>query len=282
MGPMDTLRQAVDRRTALVALLAAAAGGARSRPMQPDDDPAASAIWQKIHASVFEGRRIDPAPPGALLLEAPLRAIDAAVVPVAIRSRFSGPPVKRIALVIDANPSPLGAFFGFTADSGRAEVETRIRVDAYSHVRAIAETADGHLYMTTRFVKASGGCSAPAGADAALARANLGKMNLRVEDAVVAESPARVQLAISHPNHSGLAMDQYTRQFTPSHFVRLVEVRDGGRPVFSADVDIAISENPNFRFWFLPHGSGGELQARVTDSRDMHFEATQRYGDRVL
>mgnify|MGYP002150436774 CR=1 FL=1 len=52
-----------------------------------------------------------------------------------------------------------------------AEIETRVRVDAYSHVRAIAEASDGQLYAVTRFVKASGGCSAPAGSDAQAAAA---------------------------------------------------------------------------------------------------------------
>lgn len=38
---------------------------------------------------------------------------------------------------------------------------TRVRVDDYSYVRAVAETADGKLHMVKAFVKASGGCSAP-------------------------------------------------------------------------------------------------------------------------
>ena len=83
--------------------------------------------------------------------------------------------------------------------------------------------------------------------------------------------PVLAQLTISHPNHSGLAMDQYTRQFTPAHYVRKIDVSRGGKPVFSADVDFSMSENPSFRFHFLPQG-GGELRASVVDSQERRFE----------
>ena len=48
-------------------------------------------------------------------------------------------------------------------------IETRVRVDQYTNVHAVAETADGKLFVSTVFVKAAGGCSAPTGnnADAA-------------------------------------------------------------------------------------------------------------------
>jgi len=254
----------------LAAAALAAAGAATAaettalRNLQPGDDPAASPVWQKVQASLFEGRAIAPAPAGMLQLDAPARAVDAAVVPIAIRSKFphtAANYVARLYLIIDANPSPISGIFGFTPESGRAEVETRVRVDAYSHVRAIAETSDGKLYGVTRFVKASGGCSAPPGSDAKAALATL---------------------MIDHPNHSGLAMDQYTRQFTPAHYVRKVEVSYAGKPVFSADVDFSMSENPNFRFWFQPQlagGGAGELRATVVDSQELRFVAAQALRD---
>lgn len=251
--------------------------------LKPDDDPAASPVWQKVRASLFEGREIAPAPAGMLVLEAPARAIDAAVVPVAIRARFPQLPgnyVSRLYLIIDANPSPISGIFAFTPESGRAEVETRVRVDAYSHVRAIAETSDGRLFGVSRFVKASGGCSAPAGGDAQAALASLGQMRFRVDGPVNGTKPVLATLVIDHPNHSGLAMDQYTRQFTPAHFVRKVEVTYSGRPVFAADVDFSMSENPNFRFWFQPQGPG-ELRATVVDSHDLRFVAAQAVRDTV-
>ncbi len=149
-----------------------------------------------------------------------------------------------------------------------------MRVDDYSHLRAIAETSEGQLFMTTRFVKASGGCSAPAGGDALAAQASFGQMRFRIEGDLKGREPILAQLLINHPNHSGLAMDQATRQYTPAHYVRKIDVTYGGRPVMSADVDFSMSENPNFRFYFLPQ-PGGELRATVVDSRDLRFVAAQ-------
>jgi sulfur-oxidizing protein SoxY len=71
-------------------------------------------------------------------------------------------------------------------------------------------------------------------------------------------------------------MDQVSRLFTPAHFVRQVRITYGGQPVMSADVDFSISENPNFRFYFLPRGDG-ELKAEVVDSNDLRFESALKY-----
>ena len=267
----------LSRRRHLGQLLAISAWGAAPAlaQLKSGEDPEASEVWKKVRASLFEQRPIVTPAEDVLQLEAPARAEDAAVVPIAIRTRFPQSReryVDRLWLVIDNNPSPISAIFRFTPDSGRADIETRVRVDEYTHVRAIAETNDGKLYMTTRFVKASGGCSAPPGKDQAAALATLGRMKFRVEGEVDRNKPVLAQLMISHPNNSGLAMDQATRQFTPAHFVRKVDVSYAGRPVMSADVDFSISENPNFRFYFVPRGAG-ELKAEVVDSDELRFES---------
>jgi sulfur-oxidizing protein SoxY len=83
------------------------------------------------------------------------------------------------------------------------------------------------------------------------------------------------QLMISHPNDSGLAMDQVTRTYAQPHFVRQVDVSYAGKPVMRADVDFSISENPNFRFYFVP-GVGGDLEAKVVDNQDLAFATTMR------
>jgi sulfur-oxidizing protein SoxY len=242
-----------------------------------DNDPEASPIWQKVRADLFAGAAIAPGD-SVVLLETPKRAEDAAIVPVAIRAKFpqtSGRYIQKLWLIIDNNPSPIAAVFQLSPESGRADIETRIRVEQYTYVRAIAMTNDGKLYMASNYVKASGGCSAPASKDAETAKANLGKMRIRVDEALVADRPARAQLMISHPNDSGLAMDQITRTYAMPHFVRSIEVRHDGKLIMSADVDFSISENPNFRFYFLP-GSGGELDVKAVDNKDLEFTASMR------
>jgi sulfur-oxidizing protein SoxY len=238
--------------------------------------PARSAdpeTWPVIRASLFQDRPIEEAAGELLRLDAPNRAEDAAVVPIAIHTGIDQQThryVQRTWLVIDQNPSPVAAVFNFTPDSGRADIETRVRVNAYTLVRAIAELNDGSLHMVSRFVKASGGCSAPASKDPAEALATLGKMKVRVDGEVEIGKPVLAQLMISHPNDSGLAMDQLSRNYTPAHFVREITVSYAGKAVLSADVDISISENPNFRFWFIPR-TPGELAVEAVDSKDLHF-----------
>ena len=263
------------RLIAIAAVVALTAGGARAQDANPD--PAASVVWKKVHESVFANADIAPAD-GIVSLETPKRAEDAAVVPVAIRAAIaqrSDRYIDTLWLVIDNNPSPIAAVFHFTLASGRADMETRIRVEQYTHVRAIARTNDGKLYMAVNYVKASGGCSAPAGKDAAAARASLGRMRIRVDDAAASGKPVLAQLMISHPNDSGLAMDQVTRTYATPHFVRDIDVSYAGKPLMRADVDFSISENPNFRFYFVP-GEGGELQAKVVDNQDLTFSTSVR------
>jgi sulfur-oxidizing protein SoxY len=242
-----------------------------------DADPEASAIWQKVRADLFAGARIAPAD-GVLSLEVPARAQDAAVVPLTIRAQFPQTAeryIDKVWLIVDNNPSPVAAVFQFTRRSGRADIETRIRVEQYTHVRAIAATNDGSLYMASRYVKAAGGCSAPPGADAAAAKANLGKMRLILDEAPPPGQPALARLMISHPNASGLAMDQVTRTYAPPHFVRSIEVRYAGELVLQADVDFTISENPSFRF-YLVRADEGTLEARVVDNQDLVFTNSVR------
>ena len=271
------------RRSALGVALLAGLGPSAWAQVKTGENPEASPIWQKVRANLFQSRPITAAAADMLSLDAPVRADDAAVVPIAIRTRApqtGGKRIDKVYLVIDNNPSPISAIFQFTPLAGRADIETRVRIDEYTHVRAIAETSDGQLLMATRFLKAAGGCSAPPGKDAQAALATLGRMKFRVETDPAADPkgdrPVLAQLMISHPNNSGLAMDQVSRLFTPAHFVRQLRVTYGGELVMSADVDFSISENPNFRFYFLPKG-GGELKAEVIDSNDLKFETALSY-----
>jgi len=257
----------------ILALGLAVPGAARAQDPSPADSP----VWAKVHASLFGNAPLAPAD-GVVTLDTPKRAEDAAIVPLAIRAQFPQTKERQIEtiwLIIDNNPSPVAAVFRFTLESGRADIETRVRIEEYTHVRAIARTNDGKLYMASNYIKASGGCSAPAGKDAIAARANVGKMRLRVGDPVEPGRPAVAQLMISHPNDSGLAMDQVTRSYATPHFVRRVEVRYDGKPIMNADVDFSISENPNFRFYFVPTGDG-ELDAKVVDNQDLEFTARMK------
>jgi sulfur-oxidizing protein SoxY len=234
-------------RSAAIAALAMTFGLGVNTGARADD----AAIWDGIREATFGTHEIQDGA-GKVTLEAPYRAEDASTVPLTIRLPADfAKGVKALTLIIDKNPSPIVATFtyGEAAGSGERVLATRVRIDQYSNVRAIAETTDGHIYMTTKFVKASGGCSAPASKDAEEAAKTLGKM--QVKTAVKDSADAAIQEAqvmIKHPNNSGLQMDQVTGLYTPAHFVDKIDVKTGDKLVFSMTGGISISENPNFRF----------------------------------
>jgi sulfur-oxidizing protein SoxY len=250
---------------ALAAFVAPAGANEKAEP-----DPAQSTYWEPIRKIMFGEREILDGR-DVLRVYLPLRADDASTVPVTVKAQIDQKPeyyLKTIYLIVERNPSPAAGVFHFTVDSGRVQLETRLRFEDFSHVRAIGETSDGKLYMSSRWVKAAGGCSAP-NARNFVPAALLGKMKFKFEDETVKyDEPALVQLMIRHPNESALAGD-----FDPSkaaRFVRSVSVSYAGKPVMSAEVDFSISENPSFRFTFVPH-QPGELRAEVEDTYDQRY-----------
>jgi sulfur-oxidizing protein SoxY len=225
-------------------------------------------IWNNLLKPEYFAQQAIEESDSLIELEAPVRAEDPALVPFKIVSKIKQARdnyIKRILVLVDNNPFPFVGDFDFSPESGKADVAMRIRINSNSYIRAIAQMNDGKLIMTKKFVKASGGCSAPIGANLDEAMSRLGKMKFRLEgDAKVGE-PTSVQLMISHPNITGMQMDQVTRFIKKAHFVKDVKVSFNGKPVFSAKTDIAISTDPNFRFYFVPD-KAGELKAEVTDT----------------
>lgn len=253
-----------------VAMLQGAASAARA------DAPAPYDPWPSLQQEIFKGRAMQDGN-GVLAIEMPGRAEDAAIVPVTLRLKL--PPgdarkVSAVTLVIDQNPSPLAARFELGRDAGVSEISTRVRVNSYTDVHAIAELSDGQLYMVKTFVKASGGCSVPAAKDAVEARNNLGQIRFRqfAKAGDGHSSGAReAQIMIGHPNNSGLQMDQLTRAYTPAFFVNEMQVWLDDAPVLSMEGGISISENPNFQFSYVPTG-GKQFRVEAKDTEGHVFQ----------
>ena len=111
--------------------------------------------------------------------------------------------------------------------------------------------SDGQLYGVKSYVKASGGCSAPAASNADAAKSTLGQMKFRAFPPVGDALP-EAQIMLRHPQNSGLQMDQVTRLYVPPFFVETLEVWQGDDLVLALDGGIAISEDPNLRFNYRP------------------------------
>ena len=250
-------------------LVFALLGPARAEPTEAER----MARWSDLKHAIFGDRVVEDA--GTLVaIDAPERAEDAAIVPVAIQvSDALASRVRGLYLVIDNNPSPLAAHFVLGPLAEGRKIATRVRIDDYTYLHAVAETADGGLYVAARFIKAAGGCSAPAGKDQALALERLGKIKLTLADRSGPDAPIAVKLLVSHPNSSGLQMDQATRNYIPADFMQSLDITYNGQSVFRLESDIAISEDPSFRFSFRPPdpAAPGVIKAEILDSSQRHF-----------
>jgi sulfur-oxidizing protein SoxY len=205
-------------------------------------------------------------------VEMPYRAEDAAIVPVTLHTILPAGDTRRvvaITLVIDQNPAPMAARFELGQDSAVSQISTRVRVNNYTEVHAVAELSDGKLYVAKTYVKASGGCSAPAAKNADEAKGKLGQMRFR-QFARPGEGPVsgtrEAQIMIGHPNNSGLQMDQLTQLYVPAFFVNELQVLQDDKLILKMTGGISISEDPNIRFTYVPDGAKRvRVEAKDTD-----------------
>ena len=144
-------------------------------------------------------------------------------------------------------------------------------MNQYTRVQAVAETTDGRLYMTQDFIKAAGGCSAPAGSNDEEALRALGQMKLRLLSDFAPGRPVTAQLLIRHPNFNGMQMDQVTRLMTPARFLDRTDITYNGAQVMQVSSDISLSTDPAITFSFVPPGPG-KLDVVAHDSKGSTFE----------
>ena len=250
----------------IAALLLAGPAAAQDNPLQD------SATWDDLRESVLGLVADVPQDAGVLDMEAPMRAHEAAIVPIRLTQPHGAPAIRAATLVIDENPAPVAAEYSFGAAMMPLDFEFRVRVDSYSGVRAIADTGTGSQVMAGRFVKASGGCSAPAGKDMAAVEATMGQMRWRTGQ----ENGRQIgTLMIRHPNFSGLQRDQVTLLNIPAHFIDRLDVRQGEELLFSLKAGISVSEDPVFRFAYRPNGQPIRVHVEDTEGNvwDQTFDA---------
>ena len=232
--------------------------------------------WELLRSRLFGTRPVQTGA-GRVQMIAPLRAAYGASVPVKIVSLLPQTPalyVKRLYVLVDKNPSPLAATLDLTLEIGQADFESRLRVDEYSHVRVVSELSNGELHMDSRYVKTSGGCSAPPNRDFPEL---IGKTIFKLPAPPKMDSPTSADVTVIHPNDTGFELNNVTVMFIPSYFVRTIAVTYAGRKIFDADLDFSLSENPTWRFNFVPH-TPGELRAEVADSKERHYSGVLQVG----
>ena len=257
---------------AAIALPGAAA--AQAAASLPDAD---GERWATLREHYFGDAAVLPGE-DLLEIDAPARAHDAAVVPITVHALDSSRPIVKLHLLVDDNPLPLAGIVEFAERArGWESLETRIRINEYTHVRAVAETEDGTLHMVSRFVKAAGGCSAPALSDMDAAMANAGRMKLLLGDdsATLPSSPVNEAVVkISHPNNSGMQFDQISRTYIPAFYVDEIAAEVDGEPLFDIETNFSMSENPTVRLRWRGDAAPGALEAWATDSKGNRYDAS--------
>lgn len=202
-------------------------------------------------------------------LTTPYRSEDAAVTPIRIKAMIPQSPeryIETIHLFVDENPEPKVGTFRFTPASGQADLALRIRIDKYTHVRAVAVLNTGEHHMVKSFVKAQGGCAIPIAIDYKKAMDGLGKIQLRTVEADGAPAGTPTQLRVRHPNFTGMQMDYKIYAVRPAHYVKTIRVMLNDEPIMTAETGISVSEDPSFRFFLRPDAAG-ELRAEISDSK---------------
>lgn len=259
---------------ALTLALPLATAGSVLRPIMAhaagasDDEAERLARWKEIQKSIFGDRQI-AATDSLVKVDAPVRAMDAALVPITLtmpeKDRIAG-----VHLVIDDNPSPYAAHIAFGPGADAGEIKLRVRVNNYTNIHAVVETKDGQLFETTKFVKASGGCSAPMGMSDEEAMKGMGDMKMKFAEGQPGR-PQEATLMIRHPNFSGMQMNQITRDYTPARYINKVAITRGDQTVLTLDGDISIAANPVINFG-LRSGVQGPIKVVASDNQNGRWE----------
>lgn len=249
------------------------------RNRNPEDLQARSdKVWeQNLRPGAFQDREINENQADAVVeVKAPFRSEDSSVVPVSIHSKIPQTTeryIKRLHVYLDNNPLPLVGIFEFTPESGKADLAMRIRVDDNTYFRVITEMNNGDLLMGKSFIRSLGGCSEPLGASVDESLKRMGKMKMNTVGKVALGEPNLMQLKISHPNITGLGASQRTGVKPPPFFLKELKITYDGKIVMKANLTFAISQDPGFRFFFIPEKEA-DMIVEAVDTKNNVFKST--------
>jgi sulfur-oxidizing protein SoxY len=146
--------RALSRRAALALGLGTAAAWAGAGRVRATPSEAEAEIAKFTGGKAVEAARI--------AIDLPEIAENGAAVPLAVTVESPMAAADRVTdllVVADGNPNPRVAAFRFSPMSARAEIATRIRLNASENVIAVARAADGRFFAARKEVKVTiGGC----------------------------------------------------------------------------------------------------------------------------
>ena len=229
--------------------------------------------WVELKPSVF-GQRLITQNDQIVKLEAPYRATDDRQVPISVQASLpDGARVKSVTIVIDENPMPVSLTVRPEQKRSSLWVSASMRFNGPSPVRAIVEAENGQLFMSEAMVKTSGlgACAAPPTTTLDVAAKTLGNMRLTqivtpLNVSTIAKPVLRTRLDISHPNLTGLQLDQITLLYILPRYVEEVAISQGNQKLMTIEAGISLAENPSIAFDYVSNGAGQmQIVARDTD-----------------
>lgn len=228
-------------------------------------------LWPVVKEAFFAKRDIQEV--DFIKIDAPRRAESGAQVPVTYsidNAAANGVVIKKLYAIVDANPIPLTATYHLTDMLGNFQLSTRIRFETDAFVHLVGETADGKLYGATRPIRAAGGCGGTVDGDEAEIRASAGKIKLNVQTPVKFGSETVTTFIIKHPMRTGLQRDLVSQGYVPAFYINKAAFTYNGKTVMSVDVGVGTSEDPYYKFDFVPN-EPGILEVKATDNEGKEF-----------
>lgn len=235
----------------------------------------ASDTWSELREQVF-GDAVPVVNPEVVRLDAPYRTFNDPRTDIGthVTAPF-GEFIKTVTLIIDENPMPVSATFDLAEPQEAVRFGADMRFNGPSPLRAVVETVDGRLLMVETLVKTSGvgACAAPPIGNPEEAIAKIGGMDAETLGPAVSQAGVKpmVELGMSHPQHTGMQMDQITLHYILARFVDKVDVASEGTKLFTLTGSISLSEDPAIRFE-LPDASHMRLHVRMKDTSDTVVE----------
>lgn len=231
---------------------------------------ASDKLWPIVKEGFFAQRSIEEAP--FMKISGPRRAESGAQVPITLNidKTADGAAIKKVYVIVDANPIQLAATYHLTDMLGNFQLSTRIRMETDSFIHMIGETADGKLYMAVTEIRASGGCGGTISVDDAALRASAGKIKLNVATPVKFDEPNTATFIIKHPMLTGLQRDLASGGYKPAYYIQKINFTYNGKPLMDADLGVGTSEDPYLRFEFVPQ-EPGILEVHAKDNEDGAF-----------
>jgi len=228
-------------------------------------------LWPVMKEAFFAKRDMQEV--SFIKIDAPRRAESGAQVPVTYsidNASANGVKITKLYAFVDANPIPLTATYHLTDALGNFQLSTRIRFETDAFVRLVGEDANGKLYLASREIRAAGGCGGTIEGNEAAIRASAGKIKFKVDEPAVIGGVTSTTFNIKHPMRTGLQRELVSQGYIPAFYIQKTEFSYNGKPILTIDVGVGTSEDPYFKFNFVPDVAG-KLDVMATDNEGKTF-----------